>query len=813
MKAFALPCLILLLSGCVVFGEDGENTPGSLSDPADTSDAADASDETDTSDSADTSDPSNTEPECSEQTPCSDGLYCAEGECVPKESNGGACTEEAMCASGFCVDGVCCESACDATCQTCSALVEFQSTGECRAYESGIDPENECSPQMCDGEGACFAGEAGTACIEDYECGGALVCNQNICSENICGDGQVRGTEECDDANNSNFDGCLNTCESARCGDGFTLQDIEECDDTGESETCNSDCTISECGDGKTNTSAGEFCDTEGESAECDIDCTLSECGDSTMNISAGEACEPPEAAVVDCDYGLTSCEICNESCQLFDGATRYCGDDIIDINNGEECDHNGIVTTNCEYGQQSCTLCNINCIEFSGDTRFCGDGSRDEEFGELCDDGNTLLEACNYGDQACIVCNSSCQEVVGETSYCGDGNTDLEYETCDDGNAITETCEYGETSCTVCDETCQEVPGVTSYCGDNVIDTTNNENCDHAGEIDLNCAYSFNQENASCQVCNTQCVLQPGQEHYCGDNVTDASEQCDTEGDSDQCDSDCTLVSCGDAYTNFTAGEECDHAGDFNLHCDYAFNEISCIKCNASCREVPGITHFCGDGTIDTEQGEECDEGSYSTSSGTDLFYGCPGCASTVCTGDFIVTSSSSNAIDDCNVIDGDLTIQAFQMDCTICAFANYDFEQIYKVTGTLEVIPLSPDGLGWTDDLRKLNLDNLRAIGQNLSVTRYEFCIGIDCTYHENQQLLELSLQRLEQVSNAFIIDHNPLLNKFWVPALSQVGSLDITYNPALCLDEDTFGRDPWGISFSGPRTINNNKSTGCD
>ncbi|MBW2453954.1 MAG: hypothetical protein JRI68_05575 [Deltaproteobacteria bacterium] len=75
------------------------------------------------------------------------------------------------------------------------------------------------------------------------------------------------------------------------CGDGDTVTP-EECDDSGESATCNDDCTLAECLDGNHNASAGEECDDGGDSADCDADCTLRVCGDGTVNTAAGEECD-----------------------------------------------------------------------------------------------------------------------------------------------------------------------------------------------------------------------------------------------------------------------------------------------------------------------------------------------------------------------------------------------------------------------------------------------------------------------------------------------------------------------------------------
>ncbi|MGE3636313.1 MAG: DUF4215 domain-containing protein, partial [Sandaracinaceae bacterium] len=39
-----------------------------------------------------------------------------------------------------------------------------------------------------------------------------------------CGDGIVEEGEECDDGNAVDTDSCRNTCQTARCGDGATLE-------------------------------------------------------------------------------------------------------------------------------------------------------------------------------------------------------------------------------------------------------------------------------------------------------------------------------------------------------------------------------------------------------------------------------------------------------------------------------------------------------------------------------------------------------------------------------------------------------------
>jgi len=75
------------------------------------------------------------------------------------------------------------------------------------------------------------------------------------CVATVCGDGKKEGTEQCDDNNTEAFDGCSPTCElepvcsggtcSAVCGDGLKFPG-EECDDgnTRDGDGCSKDCKL-----------------------------------------------------------------------------------------------------------------------------------------------------------------------------------------------------------------------------------------------------------------------------------------------------------------------------------------------------------------------------------------------------------------------------------------------------------------------------------------------------------------------------------------------------------------------------------------
>ena len=90
LKLCLTSCLVLLISGCVVLGDD-ENVPGS--DPADMTDAADTMDASDVADAADTTDttmrqmqPMRDARVAQMQNSCNAGSYCEDGECVAKRA-------------------------------------------------------------------------------------------------------------------------------------------------------------------------------------------------------------------------------------------------------------------------------------------------------------------------------------------------------------------------------------------------------------------------------------------------------------------------------------------------------------------------------------------------------------------------------------------------------------------------------------------------------------------------------------------------------------------------------------------------------
>jgi len=154
--------------------------------------------------------------------------------------------------------------------------------------------------------------------------------------------------------------------------------------------------------------------------------------------------------------------------------------------------------------------------------------------------------------------------------------------EQCDNG--------YNEDTYAYVKDACGEGCTATPFCGDGIVQT-DFEWCDNGDDNDDN-AYDG---------CTTECQWGP----YCGDGtVQEEYESCDLGednapygADKDACGYDCLPAPyCGDGIRN--GPEECDDGADDNVG--------GHGKCKPDCT----LDSFCGDKVVDTEYGEECDDG-----------------------------------------------------------------------------------------------------------------------------------------------------------------------------------------------------------
>ena len=168
--------------------------------------------------------------ECVTSSHCAPTETCSSQVCVAENSlaNGEACTAANACQSNVCVDGVCCNAVCAGFCQACDVA---GSLGTCTDVPAGSDPDDECGADVCNGQGECrcddgslngsesdvdCGGTSCPACGFGQDCNGNGDCQSNSCQAGtcagVCGDNQPQGTEECDDGNTNDFDGCSPLC-------------------------------------------------------------------------------------------------------------------------------------------------------------------------------------------------------------------------------------------------------------------------------------------------------------------------------------------------------------------------------------------------------------------------------------------------------------------------------------------------------------------------------------------------------------------------------------------------------------------------
>ncbi len=173
----------------------------------------------------------------------------------------------------------------------------------------------------------------------------------------LCGNGAIDDGETCDDGNIIDTDACI-ACKKSLCGDGYTENNVEACDDGEESPNCNSDCSVSMCGDSKVNASAGEVCDFGVKNGIYNSGCTA-DCSGPGKICGDGIISDPEEM----CDILVPLANAtCKNECQ-----SMACAEDFSD------CDDK--VATGCEINTSTdknhCGDCNQKC----GVIEFCENG------------------------------------------------------------------------------------------------------------------------------------------------------------------------------------------------------------------------------------------------------------------------------------------------------------------------------------------------------------------------------------------------------------------------------------------------------
>ncbi|WP_437282022.1 hypothetical protein WME90_16115 [Sorangium sp. So ce375] len=201
-----------------------------------------------------------------------------------------ACAAAEDCTSGFCADGVCCNAACDADCDACTAALK----------ESG-DEDGTCGPSKAEaecGEATCSEGVA----TSRGACDGASV---------ECAPGEETECEEfaCDPEANACFTECAEDAHCARC---------HECNDDGA-------CALAAAGTEGLGCDEGQACDAAGECKPANGQACTEAAGECASGLCVDGVC--CNAA---CD---TACMACN-----VEGSEGTCSNVPLGSEDGSDC-------------------------------------------------------------------------------------------------------------------------------------------------------------------------------------------------------------------------------------------------------------------------------------------------------------------------------------------------------------------------------------------------------------------------------------------------------------------------------------------
>ncbi len=177
-----------------------------------------------------------------------------------RRGNGTTCTEAGECATGFCVEGVCCNTTCTGTCQSCRATNKASGAdGTCGPVKAGGSSAGKCTATgtstcgtdgTCDGAGACRNYVSGTVCqaasctgiteLPARTCDGAGACGSSTAKS--CATGYV-----CSGA------ACATSCTTdASCATGYHCNGGACVVSKADGSTCGRarECTSGNCVDG-----------------------------------------------------------------------------------------------------------------------------------------------------------------------------------------------------------------------------------------------------------------------------------------------------------------------------------------------------------------------------------------------------------------------------------------------------------------------------------------------------------------------------------------------------------------------------------
>ncbi|MBI5481377.1 MAG: choice-of-anchor D domain-containing protein, partial [Deltaproteobacteria bacterium] len=307
---------------------------------------------------------------------CTGGYTCdMAGAC--KKKTGQACSAAGECATGFCKDGFCCNTGCNAPCQSCT-------TGTCSSVASA-DDNPECTGNLtCDGVGACKK-KLAQPCVIGGDCA------SGFCKDGVC----------CDTA-------CTTPCKSCTTGTCTTVASAEDPPECTGSYTCDAggvcrlkggqSCTLpSDCGTG--------FCkDGVCCNAACTAPCLSCSTGTCTPVVSGDD--NPECTGTATCDVAGACRQKNGQGCAAAsDCASGFCKD-------GKCCN------TACDQACLSCLTGACTPVVSADDVPECtgnntcdATGACRKKIGQACGAaGECVSGFCKDGVCCNTTCDGACQ-------------------------------------------------------------------------------------------------------------------------------------------------------------------------------------------------------------------------------------------------------------------------------------------------------------------------------------------------------------------------------------------------------------------
>ncbi len=438
-------------------------------------------------------------------------------------------------------------------------------------------------------------GEPGLSC----SFGGT--CTNCLCQ--VCGNGEIEGTEQCDDGNNASNDGCSAQCKVEKCGDKIVQAPLgEQCDNgsvcSGNSATS---CVI----------------DSECRTCKAVAGGSTKRCGGGAFGKLCGTDAECATETQLLCRYDERN-ERCDANCKTNASASSHASSAR---SSGGSSDDDGGSSRRSSGGSQSSRRSSTDSDGPDSSRRSSG-GSSTNSDGPGSSRRSSQSSSANFctTDLECLNCqrcsNNRCEQIPGCTLSSASSRSSSRFS-----SSSIRAC-FNNFDCGFCE-----------ICSNGAC--RNDPNCRNSSSSRRDCFNNF--DCGTCEQCsNNRCVAIPncgvfsgtngtffgtngqiggtagGQTggppmSICGDGIRERGEICDdgNQIDDDACSNDCRRPT----------GEECTSPAQCESRICRDGRCVPCTldeECPAEHRCVDGkcvvTPPFCGNGRL--EPGEQCDDG-----------------------------------------------------------------------------------------------------------------------------------------------------------------------------------------------------------